>query len=57
MAAMTTKGALFNGLSFINYNHDISSMIMVSCWLIAVGSIVFALIRSLAGQNQLPLNP
>ena len=41
IAALFTVGAFFNGLSFINYNHDISSMIMATCWLVAVGSLVF----------------
>jgi hypothetical protein len=45
IAALSTIGALFNGLSFVNYNHDFSSLIMASCWLAAVGSIGFALMR------------
>jgi hypothetical protein len=46
IAMLVTVGALFNGLSFINYNHDISSMIMAICWLTAVGALVFVLIKS-----------
>ncbi|HVU59557.1 MAG TPA: hypothetical protein VHC98_01835 [Candidatus Saccharimonadales bacterium] len=42
IAAFFTMGALFNGLSFINYNHDVNSMVMASCWLISVGAIVVA---------------
>jgi hypothetical protein len=45
IAALFTIGAFFNGLSFINYNHDISSMIMATCWLVAVGSLVFGLVK------------
>lgn len=45
VATLFTIGALFNGLSFINYNHNVSSMIMASCWLIAVGAIVYGLVR------------
>lgn len=45
IAALFTIGAFFNGLSFINYNHNISSMIMATCWLGAVGSLVFGVAR------------
>ena len=45
-ALLFTIGAFFNGLSFINYNHDFSSMIMACCWLVAVGAITFVLVRS-----------
>jgi hypothetical protein len=38
-----TLGALFNGLSFLDFNLDLSSMIMAICWLIAVAAIVFGL--------------
>lgn len=51
VAALFTISALFNGISFINYDHDISSMIMASCWLVAVGSLVYGLATSL-GINQ-----
>lgn len=44
-SAIFTIGAFFNGLSFINYNHNISSMIMATCWLIAVASLVFGLVQ------------
>lgn len=44
LASLFTLGALFNGLSFINYNHDISSMIMATCWLVAVGVLIFGLL-------------
>ena len=44
-AALFTLGAFFNGLSFITYNHNINSMIMATCWLLAVGSLLFALFR------------
>src|ERR1700676_3641916 len=36
VAALFTLGAFFNGLSFVNYNKNVSSMIMATCWLIAV---------------------
>jgi hypothetical protein len=45
IAALFTLGALFNGLSFIDYNHDVSSMIMASCWLIAVFSLIIGLLK------------
>lgn len=43
-AALFTTGAFFNGLSFIDYNNDTSSMIMATCWLIAVGTVVAGLL-------------
>jgi hypothetical protein len=46
IAMLVTVGALFNGLSFINYNHDISSMIMATCWLVAVGSLVSVAVKT-----------
>lgn len=44
IAFLSTVGALFNGLSFINYNHSFSSMIMASCWLLAVAALVYGII-------------
>jgi hypothetical protein len=46
IAALFTLGALFNGLSFADYNQDFSSMIMATCWLVAVTAVVIPLIRS-----------
>jgi hypothetical protein len=46
IAALFTLGALFNGLSFADYNQDFSSMIMVTCWLVAVTAVVIPLTRS-----------
>ena len=51
IALLFTVGAFFNGLSFINYNHDFSSMIMACCWLIAVGTIVFTLLYPSIKKN------
>lgn len=45
-AALFTVGALFNGLSFADYGEDYSSLIMASCWLVAVAILVFALART-----------
>jgi hypothetical protein len=45
IAAFFTLGAFFNGLSFVNYNEDVSSFIMATCWLIAVGALVVGLVR------------
>jgi hypothetical protein len=42
VAALFTIGAFFNGMSFIDFNKDISSMIMATCWLAAVSSLVAA---------------
>ena len=42
VAALFTIGAFFNGLSFIDFNKDISSMTMATCWLAAVSSLVAA---------------
>ena len=46
VAALFTLGALFNGLSFISYSHDFSSMIMATCWLVAVGTLVYGLLTT-----------
>lgn len=46
IAFLSTIGALFNGLSFINYNHDFSSMIMASCWLLAVAALIYGTITN-----------
>ncbi len=45
IAAFFTLGALFNGLSFLDFNENFSSMIMASCWLVAVALLVFLLVR------------
>lgn len=43
LAAIFTLGAFFNGLSFIDFNKNISSMIMAICWLVAVASLIYIL--------------
>lgn len=45
IAAVFTLGAFFNGLSFVDFNKNISSMIMAICWLVAVGVLVFGLVK------------
>jgi hypothetical protein len=40
IAALLTIGAFFNGVSFIDFNKDISSLIMATCWLGAVTAII-----------------
>ena len=46
LATFFTLAALFNGLSFVNYNENFSSMIMATGWLIAVSALIFGLIKS-----------
>lgn len=46
IAAFFPLGALFNGLSFLDFDEDFSSMIMAACWLIAVSLTVFLVARS-----------
>jgi hypothetical protein len=46
IAAFFTLGALFNGMSFLDYNEDFSSAIMAGCWLIAVAAVITPLIRT-----------
>ncbi|HZD65727.1 MAG TPA: hypothetical protein VE152_06495, partial [Acidimicrobiales bacterium] len=41
-------GAAFNGASFLNYGHDVSSMIMAALWALALASYVAGL--ALAGD-------
>ena len=45
VAALFTLGAFFNGLSFIDFNKDFSSMIMATCWLVAVGALFVGIAR------------
>lgn len=45
IALFFTFGAFFNGMSFLDYNEDVSSAIMAGCWLIAVGAVIFPLVR------------
>ena len=45
ISAFFTLGALFNGLSFADYAEDFSSMIMASCWLVAVAALVIRVAR------------
>ena len=40
-------GAAFNGASFLNYDHDISSLIMAVCFALALGCYIIGLHRSL----------
>lgn len=51
IAWVFTLGALFNGLSFADYNHDVSSMIMASCWLIALTATAVPLTRRVNDAN------
>lgn len=46
VAALFTLGALFNGLSYINYGHEFSSLIMALAWLVAVGALVVVLVKN-----------
>ncbi|MGH7141926.1 MAG: hypothetical protein ACREF5_00375 [Candidatus Saccharimonadales bacterium] len=45
IAALLTLGAFFNGLSFIDFNKNISSMIMAICWVGAVSVLVLGLLK------------
>jgi hypothetical protein len=45
IAAVLTIGAFFNGLSFVDFNKNISSMIMAICWLGAVGALIAGLVK------------
>lgn len=48
IATLFTLGACINGLSFLDYDQNLSSIIMASCWLIAVGALIFGIIRPLS---------
>jgi len=48
IAALLTIGAFFNGMSFIDFNKDVSSLIMAVCWVGAVSSLVIGLLISVA---------
>jgi hypothetical protein len=45
VTAALTIGAFFNGLSFVDFNKNISSMIMATCWLGAVGAVIVGLVK------------
>jgi hypothetical protein len=45
IAALLSLGAFFNGMSFIDFNKDISSMIMAMCWIGAVAVLVLGLLK------------
>lgn len=36
LGALAVVGAGFNGMSFVNYGHDLSSMIMAALWAVAL---------------------
>ena len=38
LGALATIGAAFNGVSFVNYGHAVSSMIMAALWAVALAS-------------------
>ncbi|HWZ65169.1 MAG TPA: hypothetical protein VNX65_00040 [Patescibacteria group bacterium] len=44
VAALFTLTAFFNGMSFVDYNKNFSSMIMATCWMIAVGAVIYGLV-------------
>lgn len=44
VAALLTLGAFFNGMSFIDFNKDLSSMIMAVCWIGAVAALIVGLV-------------
>ena len=46
IAALFTLGALFNGMSFVDYNEEFSSAIMAGCWLVAVTALAVPLVRT-----------
>lgn len=51
ISSLFTIGAAFNGLSFIDYGHNVSSMIMATCWLVAVFTMIYGIVKA----NKLPL--
>jgi len=53
LAAATIFGAGFDGGSFLNYNHTVSSLIMTGCALLATAAYTF----SLATQHTRPTGP
>ena len=47
-------GAAFNGVSFLNYGHDFSSMIMAGLWALALACYITALFRTARRRAALP---
>jgi len=46
VGALAVIGAAFNGVSFVNYGHAFSSMIMAALWALALGCYVAGAIRA-----------
>jgi hypothetical protein len=58
IGALAIVGAAFNGISFVNYRHNFSSMIMSALWALAISSYLICLIiaayASLARSSSTP---
>lgn len=46
LAALAITGAAFNGVSFLNYGHDFSSMIMAALWALAMASYLSSMLTT-----------
>ena len=54
LGALAIVGAAFNGVSFLNYGHDFSSMIMAGLWALALACYITALFRTARRRAALP---
>ena len=52
--ALAIVGATFNGVSFLNYGHDFSSMIMAGLWALALACYLTGLFRTARRIAALP---
>lgn len=61
VGALAVVGAGFNGISFLNYGHDFSSMIMAALWAVALGCYLTGLLlvarRALHEPEDAPTDP
>lgn len=54
LGALAIIGAAFNGVSFVNYGHDFSSMIMAALWALALACYLAGAIRAALGTRRAP---
>ena len=52
LAGLAILGAAFNGISFVNYGHDFSSMIMAGLWALALSCYLLCLYVSAVANHQ-----
>jgi len=57
LGALALIGAAFNGLSFLDYGHDFSSMIMTALWALAMACYLTGMLLAARSTSQQPVAP